>query len=243
MPDATPLLELRDMTVAYGAIVGVRGLSLRVQEGEIVALLGANGAGKSSTLRGISGLAIPKSGEVLLAGERITGLSAEQRVTRGLSLTPEGRRVFPSLTVGDNLRMGGATRSRDEAAATLERALAWFPVLRSRYGQRAGSLSGGEQQQLAIARALLSRPRLLILDEPSLGLAPIMIDRVYAILSDLKRRGVTLLLIEQNPGRIGEVADRIVVLASGTVQLEGPATEVLSSGRLGAAYLGESAAA
>ncbi len=238
MPDATPLLELRDMTVAYGAIVGVRGLSLRVQEGEIVALLGANGAGKSSTLRGISGLAIPKSGEVLLAGERITGLSAEQRVTRGLSLTPEGRRVFPSLTVGDNLRMGGATRSRDEAAATLERALAWFPVLRSRYGQRAGSLSGGEQQQLAIARSLMSSPRLLLLDEPSLGLAPQVVDLIFDIVVQLRTEGLTVLIVEQNVDRTLELADRAYVLGSGALQLEGTAAELRASSGVERAYLG-----
>jgi branched-chain amino acid transport system ATP-binding protein len=185
----------------------------------------------------ITGVVAPAAGRVLFAGEPLAGLLPETIARRGIALVPEGRHIFEGLTVEENLLLG-QTANRGAGRAALDEIYAAFPILRDRRSGLGTRLSGGEQQQLAIARALLSRPRLLILDEPSLGLAPIMIDRVYAILRELKAKGVTLLLVEQNPSRIGEVADRIVVLASGQVSLAGPTAEILRSGALGAAYLG-----
>jgi branched-chain amino acid transport system ATP-binding protein len=238
------LLSVEGLTVKYGPIPALRDVSLALEEGETLAVVGANGAGKSTLTLAIAGVVRPFAGSISYGARPLSGLLPEDVARRGIALVPEGRHIFEGLTVEENLLLGlTAHTGRTEAMAALDDIYAAFPILLERRTGLGTRLSGGEQQQLAIARALLSKPRLLILDEPSLGLAPIMVDRVYGILADLRRRGVTLLLIEQNPGRIGEVADRIVVLANGTMQLQGPAAEVLSSGRLGAAYLGESAAA
>ena len=231
------LLAVEGLTVKYGPIPALRDVSLGIDEGETLAIVGANGAGKSTLTLTITGVVASAAGRVLFAGEPLAGLLPETIARRGIALVPEGRHIFEGLTVEENLLLG-QTANRSAGRAALEEIYAAFPILRDRRSGLGTRLSGGEQQQLAIARALLSRPRLLILDEPSLGLAPIMIDRVYAILRDLKARGVTLLLVEQNPSRIGEVADRIVVLASGQVSLAGPTAEIMRSGALGAAYLG-----
>lgn len=233
------LISVEDLTVRYGPIPALRGISLAVTEGETLAVVGANGAGKSTLTLAIAGVVRPAGGRVLHGGQDLAGLLPEDIARRGIALVPEGRHIFEGLTVEENLVMGLSARRGTASRQALDAVYAAFPILSERRAGLGTRLSGGEQQQLAIARALLSEPRLLILDEPSLGLAPIMVDRVYAILADLKRRGVTLLLVEQNPGRIGEVADRVVVLASGAIQLEGAAAEVLASDRLGAAYLGE----
>lgn len=234
------LLAVEGLTIKYGPIPALRDVSLGLDEGETLAVVGANGAGKSTLTLAITGVVRPFAGRVVYGGRPLAGLLPEDVARAGIALVPEGRHIFEGLTVEENLLLGLTARTgRAEGRAALDEVYAAFPILSERRAGLGTRLSGGEQQQLAIARALLSRPRLLILDEPSLGLAPIMVDRVYAILADLRRRGVTLLLIEQNPGRIGEVADRIVVLANGTVQLSGQAAEVLASGRLGAAYLGE----
>jgi branched-chain amino acid transport system ATP-binding protein len=237
------LLEVKDLSVKYGPIPALRGLSLSVDEGETVAVLGANGAGKSTLTLAITGVVRPVAGTVGFAGEMIAGLLPEIVARRGISLVPEGRHIFEGLTVEENLMLGLTARTgREGVAADLADINALFPILDERRASIATRLSGGEQQQLAIARALLSRPRLLILDEPSLGLSPIMVDRVYAILKTLKKRGVTLLLVEQNAGRVGEVADRIVVIANGVVQVEGPAADLLAGDRLGDAYRGRAKA-
>ncbi|MBL8581058.1 MAG: ABC transporter ATP-binding protein [Rhizobiaceae bacterium] len=234
------MLAVEGLTVKYGPIPALRDVTLGMAEGETLAVVGANGAGKSTLTLAIAGAVRPFAGRITYDGNPLAGLLPEEVTRRGIALVPEGRHIFEGLTVEENLLLGLTARA-DQASArgALDDIYAAFPILLERRGGLGTRLSGGEQQQLAIARALLSRPRLLILDEPSLGLAPIMVDRVYAILADLRRRGVTLLLIEQNPGRIGEVADRVIVLANGTVQLSGPAAEVLASERLGAAYLGE----
>ena len=238
------LLSVEGLTVKYGPIPALRDVTLSLAQGETLAVVGANGAGKSTLTLAITGVVRPFAGRILYDGQPLDRLIPEVIARRGIALVPEGRHIFEGLTVEENLLLGLATRTgRAEARAAIDEVYAAFPILSERRAGLGTRLSGGEQQQLAIARALLTRPRLLILDEPSLGLAPIMVDRVYAILADLRRRGVTLLLIEQNPARIGEVADRIVVLANGTVQLAGPAAEVLASGRLDSAYLGENAAA
>lgn len=231
------LLDVRGLTVGYGGILALRDLDLRAEKGEIVALLGANGAGKSSTLAAISGLVSPREGSVWFDGHDVTKASPELRVRLGLSLTPEGRRVFPSLTVAENLRLGAAIR-REAHDLNLERMFEWFPVLESRYQQPAGQLSGGEQQQLAIARSLMSEPILLLLDEPSLGLAPRVVDLIFDIVLALKEQGVTILLVEQNVDRSLGIADRAYVLASGSLCVEGTADDLLRSGGIEAAYLG-----
>ncbi|MGD9914479.1 MAG: ABC transporter ATP-binding protein [Rhizobiaceae bacterium] len=236
------LLSVTGLTVKYGPIPALRDVSLTIAEGETLAIVGANGAGKSTLTLAIAGVVGRAAGGVAFAGRPLAGMLPEQIARAGVALVPEGRHIFEGLTVEENLLLGLATRRGAEARAALDEMYDAFPVLRERRSGLGTRLSGGEQQQLAIARALLSRPRLLMLDEPSLGLAPIMVDRVYAILRDLRARGATLLLVEQNPSRIGDVADRIMVLASGQVSLSGPTAEVLGSAALGAAYLGKDAA-
>jgi branched-chain amino acid transport system ATP-binding protein len=235
-----PLLEVRDLSVSYGPVAALRGVSLEVRAGRTVAVLGPNGAGKSTLLKTIAGVLAPAAGEVRLEGERIDGLPAEEVVTRGVALVPEGRMVFPRLTVLENLQIGAyARRDRDGVAATLAGVLEMFPVLAERARQSAGTLSGGEQQQLAIARAMMSAPRVLLLDEPSLGLAPIVVDRVFELIGRLRERGTTILLVEQNVHRALEVADRAFVLAVGKVVLSGTAEELRATeARLERAYLG-----
>jgi branched-chain amino acid transport system ATP-binding protein len=237
-----PLLAVDRLTVAYGPVVAIRDVSLEVRRGEIVAALGPNGAGKTTLLRTIAGAIKPQHGSVSLDGAALTGLVAETVVRRGVALVPEGRHVFPALTVKENLAIGAiARRDRDEIRADAERWLSRFPILGERSGQLAGTLSGGEQQQLAIARALMSRPRMLLLDEPSLGLAPIFVDRIFELMLELRAEGVTVLLVEQNVHRALEAADRAYVLSVGTVVASGP-TDQLVEGELERSYLGMSQA-
>jgi branched-chain amino acid transport system ATP-binding protein len=230
------MLELRDLRLGYGRIEVVHGIDLRVGRGEVVGMIGPNGAGKSSILRSICGLLRPTSGEVVFEGRPVTGMAPEQIVRRGLALVPEGRHIFKTLTVAENLRLGARSDSESEAlsAQTLER----FPVLRERARQRADRLSGGEQQQLAIARALLSKPKLLILDEPSLGLAPKMIDVIYELLQGLRDEGVTMLLVEQNAARTIDFCDRCVVLGTGKIRAQGSRSELQRNRDVLHAYLG-----
>ena len=233
-----PLLAVDGLTVAYGAVVAIRDVSLEVAPGEVVAALGPNGAGKTTLLRTLAGALKPQRGSVMFDGGALTGLVPEAVVRRGVALVPEGRHVFPNLTVQENLVIGGIARTdHEELRADAERWLARFPILGERAGQFAGTLSGGEQQQLAIARALMSRPRMLLLDEPSLGLAPIFVDRIFELIEELRADGVTVLLVEQNVHRALEVADRAYVLSVGSVVASGP-TDQLVEGELERSYLG-----
>jgi branched-chain amino acid transport system ATP-binding protein len=230
------MLELRDVRVGYGGIEVVHGVDLDVGRGEVVGMIGPNGAGKSSILRSICGLVRPSSGKVTFEDRVLTGMAPEQIARLGLALVPEGRHIFKTLTVAENLRL--AARSDGESDVSMEQALARFPILRERGGQRADRLSGGEQQQLAIARALLGRPKLLILDEPSLGLAPKMIDVIYELLGELREEGVTMLLIEQNAARTIDFCDRCLVLSTGRVRAQGSREELQRNHDVLRAYLG-----
>jgi branched-chain amino acid transport system ATP-binding protein len=233
------LLAVRGLEVRYGGIRAVRGIDLEVRAGEVVCLIGANGAGKTTTLRALAGLTTPSAGEVRFDGEPITALPTHRRVGRGLTLVPEGRGVFPRLTVEENLLMGAyATRDRDAARQGLDRAYALFPQLAPRRRQVAGTLSGGEQQMLAIGRALMARPRLLMLDEPSLGLAPRMVERILGTLRAIAAEGMTLLLVEQNARLALELSDRGEVLEGGRITLGDSARALLVDPRVRAAYLG-----
>jgi branched-chain amino acid transport system ATP-binding protein len=238
----TPLLELKDLQVAYGGIQAVKGIDLHVDEGELVCLIGANGAGKTTTLKGITGLQPIKSGKIHYAGEDITGKPAFQLVRKGLSMVPEGRGVFGALTIEENLAMGAY--ARDDRAAIkddIERVFGLFPRLKERRKQTAGTLSGGEQQMLAMGRALMSRPKLLLLDEPSMGLAPLMVQKVFETVMAVSKEGVTILLIEQNAKLALEVSSRGYVMESGEITLQGKAKQLLSDPKVRAAYLGEAA--
>ncbi len=232
-------LEVSDLQVQYGAVRALKGITLSVRSGEIVALLGANGAGKSTTLKAISGLIRAKSGQLCYRGASLERLSATAIVGLGIAHCPEGRRVFTGLTVMENLTLGGVRRS-DKAAvqADVERFMAMFPILGQRRKQTAGTLSGGEQQMLALARALMSRPSLLLLDEPSLGLAPLVIKTIFQTLSALREDGVTMLLVEQNVNLALGIADRAYVLRTGQITLEGKASELRDNPAVAAAYLG-----
>jgi branched-chain amino acid transport system ATP-binding protein len=234
------LLEIRDLDVRYGAIHAVRGVNLSVEQGEIVALLGPNGAGKSSILNACLGLAPRSGGSIAFNGAPISRLPTEIIVRRGLTLTPEGRRVFPRLTVLENLKIGAAAEAklRQAAAGRVEEMLTLFPALADRRAQLAGTLSGGEQQMLAIARSLMSAPQALLLDEPSLGLAPNIVDQIFDLIVELKRRGVTILLVEQNVELSLAIADRGYLMASGRIVLGGTPSELKSTGRVEHAYLG-----
>ncbi|HEU4735426.1 MAG TPA: ABC transporter ATP-binding protein [Solirubrobacterales bacterium] len=231
------MLELRGIRVGYGRIEVVHGVDLSLGAGEVLGMVGPNGAGKSSILRSICGLVRPTAGEATFEDRVITGLAPEQIMRLGLALVPEGRHIFKTLTVAENLRLG--SRDDGEDGAWSERTLARFPILRERSGQRADRLSGGEQQQLAIARALLGRPKLLILDEPSLGLAPKTIDLIYELLQGLREEGVTMLLVEQNAARTIDFCDRCAVLGTGKVRVQGSRSELQRNPDVLRAYLGK----
>jgi branched-chain amino acid transport system ATP-binding protein len=240
---ATPLLELKKLEVAYGGIHAVKGIDLKVGEGELVCLIGANGAGKTTTLKGICGLQPVKAGTIQYAGESIAGRPAFELVRKGLAMVPEGRGVFGALTIEENLAMGAYVRSdADGIRADVERVFGLFPRLKERRRQTAGTLSGGEQQMLAMGRALMSKPRLLLLDEPSMGLAPLMVQKVFETVLAVSKEGVTILLIEQNAKLALEVSDRGYVMESGAITLSGNAKALLDNPAVRAAYLGESAA-
>ncbi|CAO5156381.1 branched chain amino acid/phenylalanine ABC transporter ATP binding subunit LivF [Frankia sp. AiPs1] len=232
------LLTLSDVEVAYGAVTALRGVNLQVDEGEIVTLLGANGAGKTTTLRTISGLLRPRSGEVRLDGRPLSTIPPHDLVALGVSHVPEGRRVFPSMSVRENLLMG-AYRERRHVREDLDRVFALFPRLQERIGQAGGTLSGGEQQMLAIGRALMSRPRLVLLDEPSMGLAPMVVRTIFEVIAEINRDGVAVLLVEQNAASALRIAGRGYVLETGEVVLANTAADLLADDRVRQAYLGE----
>jgi branched-chain amino acid transport system ATP-binding protein len=236
-----PLLEVRDLDVRYGAIRAIRGIDFTVEEGEIVALLGANGAGKTTTQKTISGMLRPAAGSITFDGQRIDGIPAHRLIGLGICHVPEGRHVFPRMTVAENLEMG-AFRFRHPDEAELERVLELFPRLRERYRQQAGTLSGGEQQMLAIGRALMGKPRLLLLDEPSMGLAPLIVRQIFDIVREINAGGVTVLLVEQNAAQALALANRGYVLETGELVLSGTGRELLADDRVRAAYLGEEVA-
>jgi branched-chain amino acid transport system ATP-binding protein len=233
------VLELADVHVRYGNVRALQGVALRVETGELVALIGSNGAGKSTTLRTISGLLRPTQGTITFEGADITNAATDRIVRLGISQCPEGRRIFGRLSVSDNLRLGAVSRSDSgEVAEDLETVFELFPLLKERLGQAGGTLSGGEQQMLAIGRALMSRPRLLLLDEPSLGLAPLMVERIFATIAELKRQGRTILLVEQNVHQALDVADRAYVMETGRVTLDGPADVLRQDPKVEQSYLG-----
>ena len=238
-----PLLELKGLQVAYGGIQAVKGIDLHVGAGELVCLIGANGAGKTTTLKGICGLQPVKSGSVHYAGDDITGRPVFELVRRGLAMVPEGRGVFGALTIEENLAMGAYVRSdADGVRADVERVFGLFPRLKERRRQRAGTMSGGEQQMLAMGRALMSKPKLLLLDEPSMGLAPLMVQKVFETVLAVSREGVTILLIEQNAKLALEVSHRGYVMESGEITLSGDAKALLHDPAVRTAYLGEATA-
>ena len=236
------LLEVSGLVARYGRITALEDVSLTVEEGEIVTLIGANGAGKTTTLRAISGLVRPASGTIRFAGADVTRLAPNEIVRAGIGHSPEGRRIFPRMTVRENLELGAYTRrAKHEIAEDLERVLTIFPRLKERYEQKGGTMSGGEQQMLAIGRALLSRPRLLLLDEPSLGLSPKLVQTIFEVIRDISARGTTILLIEQNARQALAVASRGYVLEVGRVAHSGAASELAASEAVRAAYLGGAA--
>ncbi len=233
------LLEVTDLEVAYGQIQALKGISLEVAEGEVVAMLGANGAGKTTLMRTLSGLIPPKAGRIVYRGEEVTHLGADRIVRLGIAQSPEGRRVFGTLTVSENLGLGAYTRPPDEVEGSRKQVYELFPRLYERRTQLAGTLSGGEQQMLAIGRALMARPRLLLLDEPSLGLAPLLVKGIFKALEDIRDTGVTILLVEQNARMALRLADRGYVLEVGTIVHEDAAAALLASPEVQAAYLGK----
>ncbi|MGD0485797.1 MAG: ABC transporter ATP-binding protein [Syntrophorhabdales bacterium] len=236
---ANHLLEIRDLTVAYGAVQALWGVSLHVEEGSIVSLVGANGAGKSTLLKTIAGMIRPKKGEVLFAGKKLSGLRPEDVVDAGISLVPEGRRLFSRLTVKENLELGAYIhRARSSSKDSLERAYDLFPILKKRSGQIAGSLSGGEQQMLAIARSMMSKPSILMLDEPSLGLSPLVVKVMFELIESLNRAGVTILLVEQNVYQALKVSRHAYVMKTGQIAMEGSGEELIADPDVQNAYLG-----
>ena len=234
-----PILELKNVHTYYGHIHALQGISITVNRGEIVTLIGSNGAGKTTTLKTISGLLSPRTGTVTLEGKDISKTPAHALVRAGISHSPEGRRIFSRLTVLENLQMGGFTRTAAEREEDVEKALVLFPRLRERLTQKGGSLSGGEQQMLAIGRALMSRPRLLLLDEPSLGLAPILVQQIFSLITEINRQGITILLVEQNAMQALAVANRGYVLQTGKVILADTAAALAANEDVRKAYLGE----
>ena len=236
---ADTLLKVDGINVYYGNIHAVKDISFTVNAGEIVTLIGANGAGKSTTLKTISGLLKPRTGDVLYKGKSIKGVRAHKIVEAGLAHVPEGRHVFLHMTVEENLDMGGYTQPASTIGPNKEKVFELFPRLKERRKQLAGTMSGGEQQMLAMARGLMARPRLLLLDEPSMGLSPIMVDKIFEVVQDVHQRGMTLLLVEQNASRALSIADRGYVMESGVMTMQGEAGSMLADPRVRAAYLGE----
>ena len=232
-----PILSIQNLQVNYGGIEAVKGISFDVPEGEIVTLIGANGAGKSSTLRAISGLVKPKGGKILFRGEDITGKNPTEIVSRGVTLVPEGRRIFADLTVKENLRVGAYLR-KDDISEDMEWVFSLFPRLREREWQAGGTLSGGEQQMLAVGRALMSKPKMLLLDEPSMGLSPLLVQEIFSIIHDVNQSGVTILLVEQNAKMALEIANRAYVLETGSIVMSGDAHELANNDQVRKAYLG-----
>jgi branched-chain amino acid transport system ATP-binding protein len=233
------VLAIEDLHVFYGGIHALKGVALEVKQGEIVALLGNNGAGKTTTLKSISGLVSPRRGRITLEDRPLSGAPPHEIVHRGIAHVPEGRRIFNRLTVRENLGMGAYLRSDGRVTADLDRVFALFPILRERLGQSAGTLSGGEQQMLAIGRALMANPRLLLLDEPSMGLSPVLVERIFDTIAGINRQGTTILLVEQNAAMALAVAHRGYVLETGTIALHGTAAELAENPDVRRAYLGE----
>ena len=233
-----PLLKVNGIHVYYGAIHAIKGISLEVNEGEIVTLIGANGAGKSTTLNTIAGLLKPRQGSIAFAGMPVDSTSASKMVYKGLSLCPEGRRIFQQMTVKENLEMGAFSRPNEEIAASIDRVYSFFPRLKEREKQVAGTLSGGEQQMLAMGRALMSKPRLMMLDEPSMGLAPILVEQIFDIIREMNAAGTTILLVEQNAQMALSVANRAYVMETGRITMEGDADDLMHDDNVRKAYLG-----
>ena len=234
------MLTIENLTASYGAITALHAISLQVSEGELVALLGSNGAGKSTTLKSICGVLRPVQGTITFLGEEIANRAPEAILKKGISMVPEGREIFGSLTVEENLRLGAfTTYERDRYRADLDEMFALFPILKERFHQAGGLLSGGEQQMLAIARALMSHPKLLMLDEPSLGLSPTMTDQIFELITGLRERGTTILLVEQNAERALEIADRAYLLSTGTIEFSGTAEEIERRVDIASVYFGD----
>jgi len=234
------LLQLSDVHVHYGAIAAVRGISIAANDGEIVTLIGGNGAGKTTTLKTISGLLHPRQGTILFRGEPIHGKPPHEIVRLGICQAPEGRRIFPRMSVKENLEMGAFGRNATPSSEDYDRVFTLFPVLKERLGQQGGTLSGGEQQMLAIGRALMAHPVVLLLDEPSMGLAPMMVERIFEIITTINQQGTTILLVEQNAQKALQVADRGYVIETGAIVLEDEANNLLGNDQVRKAYLGES---
>jgi len=233
------MLKIDNLEVAYGNIKAIKGISLEVNQGEIVTLIGSNGAGKSTTLRAISGILKPRSGSITFNGERIDGVEGHEIVSKGICQSPEGRRIFPRMTVDENLDLGAFLRNDKAAiAADRERVLELFPRLRERIDQKAGTMSGGEQQMLAVGRALMGSPKLLLLDEPSMGLAPVLVEMIFETIVKINKQGTTILLVEQNALAALNVADRAYVLESGSIKMSGKAKDLISNDEVTKAYLG-----
>ncbi len=235
-----PLLSLSGLVAGYGGITAVKGIDLAVETGEIVTLIGSNGAGKSTTLRAISGLVRPRSGTISFSGRPITNMQPHRIVSLGISQVPEGRGIFHRLTVRENLEMGAFQRCDGEIGADMERVFALFPRLKERAGQTGGTLSGGEQQMLAMGRAMMARPKLLLLDEPSMGLSPILVETIFETVTNIRKQGTTILLVEQNAAMALEIADRAYVIESGVISLQGTGAELAKDDSVRKAYLGES---
>ncbi|MCI6269124.1 MAG: ABC transporter ATP-binding protein [Candidatus Ventricola sp.] len=232
------MLKVEDLHVYYGSIHAIKGVSFEVNEGEIVTLIGANGAGKSTTLNTVAGLMKPRSGAITFEGQQVAGMPASKIVPQGMALCPEGRRVFQQMTVRENLEMGGYTRPAGEISASLDDVFERFPRLKERHRQIAGTLSGGEQQMLAMGRALMSKPRLLMLDEPSMGLAPLLVEQIFDIIGELNRAGTTILLVEQNAQMALSIANRAYVLETGNIVKSGDAHLLMNDDDVRKAYLG-----
>ena len=233
------LLEVNDINVYYGAIHAIKGISFSVDEGEVVTLIGANGAGKSTTLNTVAGLLRPREGSIHFGGKDLARVHASDMVKHGMALCPEGRRIFQQMTVLENLEMGGFTRPDKEIPGSIEQMFELFPRLKERQKQIAGTLSGGEQQMLAVGRALMGKPKMILMDEPSMGLSPLLVKEIFAIIREVNKQGITILLVEQNAKMALAISDRAYVLETGTITLSGDAQELLNDARVKKAYLGQ----